>query len=143
MLDILDLELRSIIKGKDANDTVFVKNKSFSNAAVVRVLYWLKKLLTYFTKKRPNYVLNDPITIPKRMKSLIHNYSFLDDNLAQVAYFIFKRQIIFTLENYSPKQKNRDALTALNIDQAIHDRHSAFYPYLYYLEVTISLPEHE
>jgi hypothetical protein len=75
------------------------------------------------------------------MKSLIRNYIYLDDNLAKVAYFLFRRQIMFTLEYYSPVQVNREELTVKNIDEAVQDRNSPYHPYYQQLRLVHAIAE--
>lgn len=137
MLDTLSQELRSITKSKDANDLVNVSQKSFSDAATVRVLFWLKKLLTYLYEERP--LLHSDIVIPRRMNALIRNYSCLSSDLSKAGYFLFRRQIIFTLQNYAPRKTGRMELTVDNVDQAVYDKNSPLRPYLKKLLLTHSM----
>lgn len=137
MLNTLSQELRSIAKSKDANDLVIVSTKSFSDAAVVRVLFWLKKLLTYLYQNRP--LLDASIQIPRQMNALIRRYACLGEDLAKVAYYLFRRQIIFTLQNYAPRKSGRMELTVDNIDEAVYDKNSPFRPYLKELLLTHSM----
>lgn len=137
MLDTISQELRSITKSKDANDLVNVSAKSFSDAATVRVLFWLKKLLTFFYQQRP--LLDSGINVPRRMNRLIRDYACLGDDLTKAAYFLFRRQIIFTLQNYAPRKARRMELTVDNVDEAVYDRNSPLRPYLKELLLTHSM----
>jgi hypothetical protein len=137
MLDTVSQELRSIIKSKDANDLVIVSAKSFSEAATVRVIYWLKKLLTYFYQERP--LLHSDIQVPRRMNALIRRYACLGEDLTKAAYFLFRRQIIFTLQNYAPRKAGRMELTVDNVDEAVLDRNSPLRPYVKKLLSTHSM----
>lgn len=73
------------------------------------------------------------------MNALIRRYACLGDELTKAAYFLFRRQIIFTLQNYAPRQVGRMELTVDNVDEAVRDRNSPLRSYLKELLSTHSM----
>ena len=139
MFASLKTEINRIRKSKEASSIQDISYKSLSDAAILRVEFWLKRISTFVYLKNPQL----PVThteVPTRMKSMLKKYICPSNEHAVDVYYLFKEMLIFLLRYYSPKNPRSTILTVDAVDQSVIDRNSPLAPYLDDLLKIRSLP---
>lgn len=140
LYDVVYTEANRIRKSKEASPLLDISYKRLSDAAVSRVVFWLKRIATLVSSKSPA-IPSAHTEIPAKMKSALKRYSCDSDAQVQDTYYLFKEMLKFLFQNYSPKNKLSTTLTVDSVDQSVMDPNGPLYPYLERLILIRSKPE--
>jgi flagellar biosynthesis regulator FlbT len=137
--DILQKEIKLLIKSDEANEYTDIRFKSLSDAAICRVEFWMKRIATVIRQKR--IVAPSGRTEPSsRMIKALKRYICLNSEEAQDTYYLFKEMILHLVRNFMPKNKLSTVLTVDCVNESVKDRAGPLYEYLSILEAVRSLP---
>lgn len=118
--------------------------KELSPAAISRVEYWMKKILSYINRS-PHMIQRDaPIAFPPGLAKEIRKYGYFTDQNISDAYFLFRKMMKNLIRYYSSK-KNNLVITSQNVDDSLVSASAiesdVFHQYFPLIKATRSLPE--
>ena len=140
----LSCNIKALYEDPEISVYINMTPKELSPAAISRVEYWMKKILSYINRL-PNVIQRDaPIAFPSGLAKVIRKYGYFTDQNISDAYFLFRKMMKNLIRYYSSK-KNNLVITAQNVDDSLISASAiesdVFHQYFPLIKATRSLPE--